>query len=373
MTMHDFETGPKRASLRRLVGEQIDMAPTAHPWESVAARIGDVEPESNPGKPNGTHRWLRVGVAASVVALFVALVVVGARSEPDALSDASVTGQTGPVALALVEEIGPDDWVVPKERPGEVEFQYAMRSDEQRSVWLGTDGQPERFVIHIGLDQQSAASAAEVMTGSQVWHVTDDVGGWRAVRATGTPVTVHGPGRFQVDGESILASLHVVATGALPFAPLDFDGPMTEVAVFDLDGDRYRLSVSEANGYFCTKVLSSAGGGGGCGGPLTQGVFASFAGGGGYSHEFGSRSITAEDSGIVSNDVDRVEVEFIDGTVVSVPATNDTGRFEEYRFWIAVADVQLPDGQSAEDVVPVRELRAFDASGALLDTARPST
>jgi hypothetical protein len=332
---------------------------------------------------------LFVAVAASFVALLGALVLLGSRDEPDSPSNSLPSPPSvGPIPLADVTDVTDNQWVVPAEVPGEMEFQYAMRTgDGRRSVRAGTDATPELLTIH--LEPAVPAGAApefstvpieagfsEVRIGGRRWAVTSDVDGWHARPLAGSPsVVVHGSGSFGADAERLLGSLQVVPTELLPYPPLNPDGPMIEVAAYEFDGGRWVVSVEEANGYFCSRVSHGDGGGGGagCGGSAApgSGVFASFVGGGGYLYLDGTSAVRAYDWGAVRDDVARVEVEFLDGSVVSVEPTNPTDRFEGLRFWVVAADVHLPEGRSADNLTPVRELRAFDAADELLDTQRP--
>jgi hypothetical protein len=375
---------PSPALVRQLVGEQVSQAPSPHPWPRVAALPISVRPGREPSPPRS--RVLFVAVAASFVALLGALVLLGSRDEPDAPSDTPAHPATpAPIPLADVTDVADDQWVVPTEVPGEMEFQYAMRTgDGRRSVRAGTDATPELLTIH--LEPAVPAGAApdfstvpieagfsEVRIGGRQWAVTSDVDGWHARPLAGSPsVVVHGSGSFSADAERLLGSLQVVPTELLPYPPLNPDGPMIEVAEYEFDGERWEFTVDEVNGYYCTRITETSGGASGsCGGALSSGVFASFAGGGGYTVEDGASVIRAEDSGVVRDDVARVEVEFIDGSVVSVEPTNPTDRFEGLRFWVVVADVRIAEGRSADNLTPVREIRAFDAADELLDTQRP--
>ena len=91
---------------------------------------------------------------------------------------------------------------------------------------------------------------------------------------------------------------------------------------------------------------------------------------GGYSHADGSSEIEVINAGVAIPTVERVEVEFIDGTVVEATPTDLSGAFD-VEFWIVGATITLDDPDQAWSIVStVTEIRAFDADGIQIATTR---
>ena len=81
--------------------------------------------------------------------------------------------------------------------------------------------------------------------------------------------------------------------------------------------------------------------------------------------------IEVASGGAVTKDATRVDVEFVDGTIVSATPSDLSGE-QDQNFWIVVADVG-PDTRTgrAPTEQALKEARAYGAGGLLIAAATP--
>lgn len=363
------------AAVRQVVGDQVGAAPPPKPWAEVVSAACGVDAKRSGAAGFRRPRVVAVAAAACLVALVAGLVVVsrdGSTDRSAAPDDALPVTQ---VPLSQVDSLGPGDWVVPSAAPDEVDFLWATVRANSNVVAMGDDPNRPSYVFEVTFPISRSTGPTVPIVSETEWVMTALEIGWRTRRGVGPAlVAVNGPGGFDDAAEALLDGLVVVSAEGLPQPPVDPDGPMTEVASFDIDGVVYTYSVVGTPAYACVRVDEAGLGASGYCGPFTAegDVFASFTGGGGYTYTEDSDVIRATADGAVRSDVARVEVEFIDGTTVSVEPMNTSDVFPELRFWVVVADVNVPDLRSFENLTPVAEQRAFDADDTLLNRARPA-
>lgn len=317
-----------------------------------------------------------VGVAATVMLIGLVGVLIGVvaiTERPSDTADAPPPAHA-PIPLGQTESLNESDWVIATVLPDGVEFLYPLAAEggPNKTVWYGTrraDGTSEQLRV-------SAAMEEPLGTGEQVdvdgvaWTVSESgTGGWNATRPVGTHfVSVNAPGAFDATARSVLEGLVVVPVSALPSPPLGPRDQAVEVATTEFDGDRYSLAVQESNGYACTWVSSTAGSSGSCGVLVGPSALLAITEGSG-SRTDNSDVIGVAVGGAVTKDATRVEVEFIDGTIVSATPSDLSSQFDQY-FWIVAADVG-PDVVTGRTAIgqAVKQARAYTADGQLIATA----
>lgn len=377
MTIDDQAREPASDVLRRLVTEQVESRPPAPEWSTLG---GVSKPDRRRRRP-----VVGVAVAASIAGLIVGLIVLDGR-RPDAERSVA-TAHIDPApevaqrVLADVEQVAPDAFVVPAERPGSVEFQYAIRTPgpedgmTTRTVRAGNEQNPEALVVHVDVGDRPPAFADPVDVGGREWLVSDGPGGWSAFTTVGeSDISVYGSGRFFDEERSVLAELRVLPATSLQHPPLDPTASMIEVASSGSGGERGALQVQISNGYVCSRTMFSSGSSGSCGSRLVEravSVFAEPPSGGNYDWVEGADVVAAAVSGIVYAEVASVDVEFTDGTTMSVAPVDESGTFDELRFWVLSAEVGVEPALAAAGADVVREVRAYDRDGELLEIARP--
>jgi hypothetical protein len=346
-----------------------------------AAMAASLEPDHAavvPARAQFRRRsWVGVAAAVMLVGLMGVLIgVVANRERPsDTADDPAPT--TAPMALGQSESLSSSEWVVASVLPDGVEYLYplAYEGAGSKTVWYGmrrTDGSSEQLRVSAGL-QEPLGTSEPVDIDGDTWTVSQpETGGWNAARPVGADVvSVSGPGRFDDTARAVLAGLVVIPESALPSEPLGSRDRAIEVATTDFDGVRHSLAVQESNGFACTWVSSADGSSsGGCGSFMDPSALLEITGG--FSSQVeDSDVIEVASGGAVTTDAARVDVEFVDGTIVSATPSDLSGR-QDQNFWIVVANVgpdastgRVPTGQ------PVKEARAYRADGQLIATATP--
>ncbi|MEO6652399.1 MAG: hypothetical protein ABIP17_07075 [Ilumatobacteraceae bacterium] len=328
----------------------------------------------------GRIRWLSVAAAVLVVAAMGSMALF-ARSDPDPFAALEVD-LSGATPLAGAERVEPSDWVVAAELPDGVGWLYADTDDEapsltgesERAVWYGDSplaDARDRYRVSVGGRSLSSGGDAIDIDGT-AWTISPyELNRWIATRPVGPSfVAVSGPGVFDVVDRDLIASLVVVPESGLPATPL---GPVDQsvvVAQTELGETSYTLAAQESNGFWCFAGRSTNEFGYGCGtaidpaDPITIET-------GSTTSLYSADTVKAVRGGTVATQVARVDVEFVDGTIVSVTPTDLSAQFDR-RFWIAAADIdtQTQPG-SLVTVETVVEVRAYDNDGRLLAAKSP--
>lgn len=334
-----------------------------------------------------TRLWAIAAAAATMIGLVAGLVLIAGRDTGDEPAPATVPTPKGP-SLGDVDDVGAGAWVYPSVLPAGVEYAYPSRdpgSSTSRSISFVDAANSLIYVVTVdpaGWDQARTGDVTAEELAGHPWQIrsVDDV--WFATRhLDSTTVRLSTPVEFDDDARAFIEGLVVIDEADLPTPALDFDGDFVEVARYDgADGIAAAVRVSESNGYFCVKTYDGfgGGGGGGCVFSLSSGEVLS-----GVSIATGPTregdGVRVDVASLARADVARVEVEFVDGAVVSTAPTDLSGRFD-VGFWIVAADVDVdvdvglsePHPPPGGIDTPVAEIRAFDSTGAILDTYDPA-
>jgi hypothetical protein len=298
------------------------------------------------------------------------------RTGTDNNDPLSPTGLSG-TQLSEATDLASSDWVAASALPDEVEWLYPLTPP--RVVWYGSrsqDGVSRELRISVG--GRSVPDGESVEIAETTWTInTDNPGQWHATRQLpSTIVTVTGAGNFDQIDRDLIGALIVVPESALPSPPLGDPARDVEVARIDLDETSYSFFAQESNGFWCNVLRTNdeespndlENGSGGCG--LTLEPSSPIAVGGGEASTSGGASTSrAARAGSVTEDAARVDVEFIDGTVVSITPIDLSEQFDR-KFWIAVANIG-PDPQTGLPATAetVTEVRAYDDNNQLIATA----
>jgi hypothetical protein len=340
------------------------------------------------GRRRARRRWWAVSAAASVFALVVGLVLIAGRdTADDAISSTAPTLKGR--SLGDVDGIETDEWVYPSVVPDGVEYAYPSRDvvpHPARSIRFVSESDLVGYVVTVhpgeadlSLDGPSSepveveSHTTEELDG-RVWEIVTIEDVWLATRhLDSTSVRVSGPAEFDGSARTFIEGLVVISEADLPSPPLGFDGEFVEVARYDSgDGLAAAVRVTESNSYFCMKIYDGfgGGGGGGCGksvpsGGVLSGINAS------TGPASGREGVRIDAGGIARADVARIEVEFVDGTVVTTTPTDLSEQFD-VGFWVVAAisaiDNRKPDPPWSGVNTLLAEVRAYDAAGDLLDT-----
>ena len=145
-----------------------------------------------------------------------------------------------------------------------------------------------------------------------------------------------------------------------------------DVARAELGATTYTLAAQESNGFWCLTVRSDTDDSGGCGIPIDPSAPITIDVGQASSSN-GGDDVRAVRAGTVTAQAARVDVEFVDGTIVSVTPTDLSGDFDR-NFWIASASVGMgSQSGEPENPEPVAEVSTYDIEGRLLDALKPPT
>jgi hypothetical protein len=337
------------------VVDELDLAPLE--YGDVYVRSAWSPMETVGGTRSGMQSGRNWMMAAAVLVLIAGgVLVLGARR---------VAAPPVSTPLSDVTTLQPDEWVVATALPDGQEWLYGLDSIEADSTRTSAYGtlQPgnsiERLTIHVGRVQPATLLADTVEISGTTWMV-DDTEGWHAVRDLGdVGVEVYGSGPFDDTSRDILAKLVVAAEADLPSPPLGRETDTVEVASYELDGVVHTLRVQESNGFWCHWTGTSAGTSGGCGDDTDPAAILTIDGGS-FAIADGATTGDVERAGSVSPQVARVEVQFTDGTVVSVFPEDLSGQFDR-KFWIVAATV-------SQEFVANGEVRAYDQADQLLAT-----
>ena len=326
---------------------------------------------------SGRHRGPMVAAAVVLFVGAVGLIAIRQRDEPASEAPPTATVIAAPRPFGEVDELSPTDWVTATVLPDGVDWLYANRRDygeraDNRAVAYGqrvSDETGEQLWIEIGAQPAPSTSSAFDVDGTE-WKVNDLGGGWwSATRQVGdTTVNVRGQGDLDA---ALLAGLVVVDESELPHVPLGGFDDAIEVAQAALGDVVFTYAVQESNDFYCHWVSDGAGRSGGCGGLIEPDTVITIDGGS-TEQLVGADTVTAVRAGTVSVDAVRVEVDFADGTTLAVEPTDLSDGFDR-QFWVAAATI----GTDSKIGVPVTEevvgeVRAYDASDALIGTARPA-
>lgn len=330
---------------------------------------------------NTTVRWRRgLMVAATVVLIAGAVGLIATRRNGESAPAAPppATQPSGPLTLADTDGLAASDWVAATVLPDDAEWLYANRRwyagdpANNRVIAYGQrvgDGTGEQLWIEIDTVAPTSSTSIIDIDGIE-WGVDNpSPDWWSATREVGTStVNVRGQGEIN---RNILQGLVVIDETGLPFAPLGGPNDAAEVARTNLGDDVYRYDVQESNDYYCNWVRDGTGGlSGGCGGLIEPSAVITIDGGS-TEQLAGADVVTAVRAGSVSVTVERVEVDFADGTTLTVEPNNLSNQFDR-RFWIAAATIST-DSQTGIPVTEetVSEARAYDIDDNLLGAISP--
>lgn len=337
------------------------------------------------------HRWnWRPLSAAAAVALLAAGVIgvmqIGGGNPDDLRDDGTATQPDVPDGDAVlprpldaVDSLADDEWVIPTLLPDGFEFQYAAetstRSERSQMVLYGVGASQGNQLILSASEQQSAMAGKALVVDGIEWTISTEPGPRLASRRIGdAAIAIGGLSSIDDDVKDVLAGLVVVTDAGLPEPPIVFNDAMTEVGTFEADGRELTVTADGSNGWFCTALVAGSGWGGGCASFFDPaGHLAEYHSGGSESVDGASEMLTNV-SGFSSVETDRVEVEWIDGTVTSVEPRNTSDRFPDVRFWATGTTIGLAPGRSPDSMnETVVEVRAYDVEGVLLATSRRGT
>jgi hypothetical protein len=351
----------------RLKQHLHDVAELAEPRPDVRTVL-----EAAPSQRSGDRTIARPWVTAAAVALVVAGVVglvamVQGRSRPDdALSNPPPTTIAAVRQFAHVDRLESSDWVTAAAPPVGTEFLLARRDDEIRIVAYGPAGgdDPElRLIIEVNRPP-SQASGRTITVAGTVWSVNvAESDGWNVSRQLGDSyVQVRGIGEID---EAVLESLLVVDDAGLPLDPLGVQADARIVARTQLDDHQYTYAVQESGRYRCGWLTTTADGGGHACGPIPVNAVLVIEGTQSLDTDRLDHSVAVA-WGSATQDVAKVEVEFIDGSIAAVEPTELDATFGK-RYWIVALDTAIPVTAQAVAVV-----RAYNANGALVATEEPT-
>ena len=280
--------------------------------------------------------------------------------------------------LASAEEFGPTDWLVATVLPEGVSWVFALEPTEplgtiRRSThYEDISEQPGGPSLSVTLtDQRGADGARSEEVAGVSWRVDDTDSGsfWGAeAEVGGEYVQVQASGRFD---PAVLAGLEVVDRSELPPVPLGDRSQAVRVATASTGQTAY-YEVQQSGDHYCFWTSNESGSGGGCATVIDPDAIVTIDGGT-RDTAYGATSSTVAIAGSASTEVDRVEVEFVDGTLSEATPTDLSGQFDRH-FWIISTAIEHPaagsDGPPAS-AGNVREVRAYSQTGELLDAVRP--
>jgi len=371
-------------SIRQLVGEQVSNAPSTPNWDEISHRSGPQKPDERRG------RVLVGAVTVGLVALLVVGVAVIARStsSTESINDGSRESTEGtgvgsvPVLLSDTDALSSGDWVFPSWLPAGIEYQYALTDPFGKMAWFGSVEDSDQLMMTTGFGAGESGGEPVEIAGFEWSIISDDgFGRWSATRQLGSTVVTIGSSEVTGDsGIRLIEGLTIVPEDALPSPPLGCANQAVDVAEFGLYGagvaetnlgDRtFTFAVEESNGYLCSIVGSDSGGGSSCCERFDPDDQMTLVGGG-VGSLVDDPTVVLDSAGIVSLDVVRVEVDFINDVTVTVEPTDLSGTFDDSRFWVAAVEVELEPGRSADNIhSPILEVRGYDAEGVLLVTRR---
>lgn len=337
------------------IADELELTPLA--FDAVLDRSGPSRLTSvlPPDQPVRTGRsWM---MAAAIVVLIAGGVFVLSSRRSPALP---VT-----TPLSEVTTLRQDDWVLATVLPDGQEWLYGLDSTDVVGTRTSAYGtlQPgnsiQRLTIHVGRVPPATLLADTAQIDGTTWMV-DDTQGWHAVRDLGdVGVEVYGSGPFDDASRDLLAHLVVAGEADLPSPPLGRETDAVEVASYEFDGTVHTHRVQESNGFWCHWTGTTDGTSGGCGDDSDPAAILTVDGGS-FTIADGTTIGAIERAGSVSPQVVRVEVQFTDGTTVSVTPDDPSGQFDR-KFWIVAAAV-------SQEFVANGEVRAYDETGQLLAT-----
>ncbi len=380
---------------------------------SEVRHAGDAEP------PQGWPMGRLLAAAAVVLVLIGGLITLDAvRQSPDSTtpgdaplttSEASEPVEVDDVATTLPQSsttteapsttteppfdatlgidlgtIGPDDWVLPTWLPDGYEITFALEVlhpagfTESGDVIEGSGGatrsvtyeHPDGGTINLGVRRFSFDGLVD-----RPWTRTSHDGGYFAdARIDPVQVNISADRLDAADFARLFAGAAIGTREDVPSTALismgDLEREISDglpVVTFDFNGEPRSMYAVGVNGYYCVSA-------GVCPMTIPRGSVMTAHGGGPWAGMSGSATITASPFGIVTSEVDRVEVEFIDGQRITAFPTDLTGRFDD-KFWLVVTEIELDaplaeptlDGsEPPEDAWPVRTVTAYDAAGNIL-------
>jgi hypothetical protein len=319
------------------------------------------------------RRYLGViAVAACLVLVVVGTAVV--RSRESRPVDAGAPGRAA-VALALVNAIAPDEWVVPAPT-GEYELDLAFNPGDQRNARFVATNDPTRSLSIIVAAQASIPSATpltDVEIAGVQWKQAADAH-TTLVRQIGDDwVTVWETGVSQNDLLQMVAGMIVIPESSLSrtvLSPVKNDANWIDVAtVTGITGDHTLTAISDGRTYCLFFRFGSPGtpatpdSGGGCGERMQPDQVVVY----GPSVGPAPDSAAPMDSlfaGLLSDQVATIEVHLHDGSVVNAVA-QDLSNAYPVNFYL----VALPTDAAGDS--PIVSITAFDAEGQLLQDVTP--
>jgi hypothetical protein len=346
-----------------------------------AAMAASLESDHDAVVPSGAQfrrrSWVGVAAAVMLVGLVGVLIgVVANRDRPSGTAD-DPAPTTAPMALGQTESLSPSEWVVASVLADGLEYLFPLAGEggASKTVWYGTrriDGASEHLRVSAGM-QEPLGTGEPVDIDGDTWTVSQPgTGGWTAARPVGTNVVaVSGRGTFDDTARAVIAGLVVIPQSALPSEPLGPRERAVDVATTEFDGIRHSLAIHESNGFACTWVFSTDGSSsGGCGSFMNPSALLEITGGNSSQVE-DSDEIHVASGGTVTKDATRVDVEFVDGTIITATPGDLSGQHDQ-NFWIVATDVG-PDTRTGR--VPtqqaVKEVRAYGTDGRLIAAAAP--
>jgi hypothetical protein len=372
-------------TIRRSVDARITQASPPPTWSDV------VEHQQLPRttEARDPNRWLLVAAASAIVAVGVGGLVVLERNEPTppAASPVAQVANNGLVDTELIvsdparpleatDQLGPGEWVVPTRMVDGYDLQYSVVNFAAAKVsYFGqsteTDDQIAVAVLDAAaLDPMASAERSLNVMGTD-WGIEASNGYWSASRPLGpTYLTVSGPGLDDPTGTELLESLRVVD---LDNTTLDLLSPRPGgalVAQYEEDGATTTLSIEQAGNWYCSTVdAGDANLAVGCATPFVAGQIISDNLARGFTHPNDNGTTIAYAAGIVSTDVARVDIEFIDGSVVSVSPMNlSADRANSYFVVRAeLPGVDAPASDRTESLIV--QISALDDTGTVIATA----
>ncbi len=372
-------------TIRRSVDLRITQASPPPTWSEVVegrqlARAAEVK------DPN---RWLLAAAASAIVAVGVGGLVVLERNEPtppaaspveqvanSGLVDTELIGSEPARLLNATDQLGPGEWVVPTRMVNGYDLQYSVANFVAAKVsYFGqstdTDDQIAVAVLDAAaLDPMASAERSLNVMGAD-WGIEPSNGYWSASRRLGsTFLTVSGPGLDDRTGTELLESLRIVD---LDNTTLDLLSPGLGgdlVADYEEDGATTTLSIRQAGNWYCSTVDAGDGNlAAGCATPFVPAQIISDNLAKGFTHPDDNGTTIAYAAGIVSTNVAQVDIEFVDGSIISVSPVNlSSDRANNY--FVVRADlpgVDAPASDQTESLIV--QISALDDTGTVIATA----
>lgn len=371
-------------TIRRSVDARITQASPQPTWSDVVEHR-QLTRSAEARHPN---RWLLVAAASAIVAVGVGGLVVLERNEPTppAASSVEKVVNSGLVDTELIvsdparpldatDQLGPGEWVVPTRMVAGYDLQYSVGNFPAAKVsYFGqateTDDQIAIAVLDAAaLDPMASAERSLNVMGA-IWGINARNGYWSASRRLGpTYLTVSGPGLDDRTGTELLESLRVVD---LDNTTLDVLSPRPGgdlVADYEEDGATTTLSIEQAGNWYCSTVEARDGSlAVGCATPFVASQIISDNLAKGFTHSDDNGTTIAYAAGIISTDVARVDIQFIDGSVISVsPANLSADRANSYYVVrTPLPGVDAPASDQTESLVV--QISALDDTGTVIAT-----